>query len=272
VAARQVGGDASSAASLAHKHGFRWHENRTWTRLRVGDTDTDTGVVYAGPRDDAVLAASDVLLIDEAGMLDQDTARALLIIADEHHARVALVGDRHQLPAVGRGGVLDLAAQQVHPGAHRELDTVHRFTRTLITPDGTTATVPDEVYAQLSLAMRTGEDRGAVFDALPARDHIRIHATDTDRVAALVRHAAYAHEKGNASVVVADTNDQVSALNDAVRAELVAAGRVDDTHTTAGHASRIGSGDRVFTATTTPASRSPTATPGPSPPCTATGQ
>lgn len=42
-------------------------------------------------------------------MLDQDTARALLTIADETEARVASIGDRHQLPAVGRGGVLDLA-------------------------------------------------------------------------------------------------------------------------------------------------------------------
>ena len=44
-------------------------------------------------------------------MLDQDTARALLALADAAGARVALVGDRHQLPAVGRGGVLDLAAR-----------------------------------------------------------------------------------------------------------------------------------------------------------------
>ena len=44
-------------------------------------------------------------------MLDQDTALALLTIADETGARVVLVGDRHQLPAVGRGGVLDLAAR-----------------------------------------------------------------------------------------------------------------------------------------------------------------
>ncbi|MGH8862169.1 MAG: MobF family relaxase, partial [Jatrophihabitantaceae bacterium] len=49
VASQQVGGDASSAASLAHQHGFRWHENGTWTRLRVGDIDPDTGAVYAGP-------------------------------------------------------------------------------------------------------------------------------------------------------------------------------------------------------------------------------
>jgi hypothetical protein len=143
--------------------------------------------------------------------------------------------------------VLDLAARQVPPDAHRELDTVHRFTRTVITLDGTVTTVPDEDYAQLSLAMRAGDDPGAVFDALLARDQIHIHATDTDRVRALARHAVHAHEEGIASVVVADTNDQVSALNDAIRAELVAAGRVDDTHTTIGHASRVGAGDQVVT-------------------------
>ncbi len=247
VAARQVGGTASSAASLAYQHGFRWHENGAWTRLRTGDIDPDTGAVYAGPRADAMLAAGDVLLIDEAGMLDQDTARALLAIADEHHTRVAFLGDRHQLPAVGRGGVLDLAARRVHPESHRELDTVHRFTRTVITPDGSNATVPDEGYAQLSLAMRTADNPAAVFDALLARDQIRIHGSDTERVAALARHAARAHQHGVGVVVVADTNEQVGALNDAVRAEHVAAGRVDDSHTTTGHTSRIGAGDRVVT-------------------------
>ncbi len=66
------------------------------------------------------LLPGDVLLVDEAGMLDQDTARALFAIADRAHATVALLGDRHQLPAVGRGGVLDLAARWVRPaGAPR---------------------------------------------------------------------------------------------------------------------------------------------------------
>ncbi len=180
-------------------------------------------------------------------MLDQDTARALLRIADEHCARVALVGDRHQLPAVGRGGVLDLAARHVHPDAHRELDTVHRFTRTITTPDGAKATVPDEEYAQLSLSMRTADDPASVFDALLARDHIRIHDSDTDRTTALAEHAASAHQLGVGVVVVADTNDQVAALNDAMRAELVAAGLVDDSDTAAGRGSSIGAGDRVVT-------------------------
>jgi exodeoxyribonuclease V alpha subunit len=67
------------------------------------------------------------VLVDEAGMLDQDTARALLTIADEHGARIAFVGDRHQLPAVGRGGVLDLAARWASHDAVLSLDTVRRF-------------------------------------------------------------------------------------------------------------------------------------------------
>ena len=65
----------------------------------------------------ALLLPGDLLLVDEAGMLDQDTARALLTIADETGARVAFVGDRHQLPAVGRGGVLDHAARWARPEA-----------------------------------------------------------------------------------------------------------------------------------------------------------
>jgi hypothetical protein len=33
-------------------------------------------------------------VVDEAGMLDQDTARALLTVADECRVRLALLGDR----------------------------------------------------------------------------------------------------------------------------------------------------------------------------------
>ena len=247
VAARQVGGDASSAAWLAHQHGFRWDEHGAWTRLHVGDYDPNTGAVYIGPRADAALGAGEVLLVDEAGMLDQDTARALLVIADESHAGLVLVGDRHQLPAVGRGGVLDVAIRHVDSDAHRELDRVHRFTRTIVGEDGAPVRAADEEYAQLSLAMRAADDPGVVFDALLARGQINLHATDSDRVTALAGHAAHAFQSGTDTVVVADTNEQVGALNEAIRAELVAAGRVHDTRTATGRRARIGAGDRVVT-------------------------
>ena len=50
-------------------------------------------------------------------MLDQDTALALLTIAEEAGARIGFAGDRHQLPAVGRGGVLDHATRWCRPEA-----------------------------------------------------------------------------------------------------------------------------------------------------------
>ena len=109
-------------------------------------------------------------------MLDQDTARALLTIADETGARIAFLGDRHQLPAVGRGGVLDHATTWAHPTAVVDLDRIHRFA--------------DPDYADLTLKMRTGTDPGGVFDALHARGQIVLHPTDVERTAALAEHAA----------------------------------------------------------------------------------
>ena len=187
VAAREVG-TAGSVAWLVHQHGFRWDEDGRWTRQDLAE-----------PVPEAVLGGGDLLLVDEAGMLDQDTARALLTVADEMGARVALVGDRHQLPAVGRGGVLDLAARWVPPEAHVDLDVAHRFA--------------DPEYAAISLALRTGsptytvpgdatdargepagepdgERVGEVWDALWRRGQIRIYASDAERTQALAQLAA----------------------------------------------------------------------------------
>ncbi|MFZ1287291.1 MAG: MobF family relaxase [Candidatus Phosphoribacter sp.] len=254
VAAAELGSRAFSAAWLAYQYGYRWDDHGLWARLapgqREGHRDRRTGKAYAGPSAAAALAPGDLLLVDEAGMLDQDTARALLTIADQAGARVALVGDRHQLPAVGRGGVLDLAVRWAAPQACLTLDVVHRFS--------------DPEYSRISLAMRTGEPvqsggqptaarrggaSGGVFDALLARDQIRIYTSEAERTQALSVLAAGSIIHGEDKVlVIADTREQVAGLNGAIRDRLVAAGRVQDTAaftTQAGE--RIGVGDRVAT-------------------------
>ena len=223
VAGRKTGTKAFSAAWLAHQHGWRWDDDGRWTR----------GPSY--PVADAVLQCGDLLLVDEAGMLDQDTALALLTLADETKARVALVGDRHQLPAVGRGGLLDLAARWARPEPVVSLDVVHRFT--------------DPQYADLSLAMRTGVRAGEVFDALVARDQVRLYPTGAERTQTLADLVGDNIRPGKSDVLVmADTREQVAALNGAIRDRLVAAGYVDDGLefvTDAGE--RLGVGDRVLT-------------------------
>jgi len=217
VAEQQVGADAFSAAWLIHQHGYRWNDDGDWSR------------VQAQPDARARLLPGDVLLVDEAGMLDQDTARALLTIADQAHARVAFVGDRHQLPAVGRGGVLDHAARWARPEASLTLETVHRFA--------------DPEYADLSLLMRTGERSGEVFDALVRRGEIVLHASEVERLAAL----ATAPTTGQ-DIVVADTCEQVAALNTAIRDQRLTteeSAPPDSVVTAAGE--RLGPGDRIAT-------------------------
>ncbi|HET8603770.1 MAG TPA: MobF family relaxase [Marmoricola sp.] len=232
VAAREVGADAFSAAWLVHQHGYRWDTDGHWTRQPVERDELDPG---------ARLLPGDVLLCDEAGMLDQDTARALLTVADEIGARVAFLGDRHQLPAVGRGGVLDLAARWTPPEAHLELEAVHRFT--------------DPDYAQLSLLMRTGQHPGQVFDALLARGQIVVHATEVERLHALTHQGPSdrssrdrAGRAGDRGLILADTRDQVAALNAAIRDQRQANGDARTGQVVAtGRGEQIGVGDRVAT-------------------------
>jgi exodeoxyribonuclease V alpha subunit len=244
VASAELGAAAGSAAWLAFQHGWRWTERGSWTRLAVGQADPVTGHEYAGPIEGARLRPGDLLVVDEAGMLDQDTARALLTVADECRVRVALLGDRHQLSAVGRGGVLDLAARHADPAAHLTLQAVHRFTRT----DGTGPAVPDTEYADLSLAMRSGADPGWVFDALAARGQIRLHPDAATLQAALAATAADHHRRDERVAVVVDTREQAAELNAAIRDRLAAAGRVDDTSVVSTRGGqRIGAGDRIAT-------------------------
>lgn len=192
VAAAETGAEGHSAAWLIHRHGWRWDSDGHWNRHPQPAPPTQLN--------EAQLEPEDLLLVDEAGMLDQDTARALLTVADETGARVALVGDRHQLPAVGRGGVLDHATTWAHPSAVVGLGGVHRFT--------------DPDYATLSLKMRLAENPGAVFDQLHARGQIAIHNAASTRLMALAKAGA------RGELVIADTHEAVADLNATIHDEL----------------------------------------------------
>ena len=154
VAHDELGVPATSVAALVHAHGWRWNSDGVWTRLAPGDTDPDTGRTYRGPAEGARLERGERVIVDEAGMLDQDTAIALLTVTAEAGATVALVGDRAQLAAVGRGGVLDMAAQI--RGRTFDMAEVHRFT--------------DRAYAEATVRMRDGrQPRHGVRPAHRAR-------------------------------------------------------------------------------------------------------
>lgn len=216
VAAGQVGTSAYSVAWVLRQYGFRWDDQGHWHKVETT------------PHRAAWLRRGDLLVVDEAGMLDQDSAVALVQIADVTGARLALVGDRHQLPAVGRGGVLDLACRYARD-SRVDLGSVRRFA--------------DPEYAELSLRMRAGQRPEAVFDRLIARGEIVVHASEVEQIAALAEIAADTEES---VAVVSDTRDQVARISALAHRERAA---VLDPKSRFGTRSgeRIEVGDRVAT-------------------------
>lgn len=212
VAAGEVGAETRAVAKLLHEHGFRWDDEGHWSRTEPSPT--------APPLDSRTL-----IVVDEAGMLDQDSARALLALTDASGAQVALIGDRHQLPAVGRGGVLDLAARYA---ADRciEYGGVHRFT--------------DPAYGELSLRMRSGARPGEVFDELVRRGDVQVHASEVERQDVLSVMAS------RGQLIVADTREQVARINHVAHRVRVVTGQATDSVIT-GSGEQIGIGDTIAT-------------------------
>lgn len=226
VAHDELGVPATSVAALVHAHGWRWNSDGVWTRLAPGDTDPETGRTYQGASEGARLAHGERVIVDEAGMLDQDTAIALLTVTAEAGATVALVGDRAQLAAVGRGGVLDMAAQL--RGRAFDMAEVHRFT--------------DPAYAEVTVRMRDGRNPGEVFDQLAALGLVRLHASSDDAREHMARHRL------DGDAVTVTSNDEARTINASIRDERVARGEVDEHRTVSGSDGLpIGAGDLIQT-------------------------
>lgn len=170
-------------------------------------------------------------MVDEAGMLDQEATRALL---DPTTATtdVAMIGDRAQLSAVGRGGVLDMA---VVGHLLRHPDEVHRFG-------------DDTEYAELSKLMRNRDRLDEVFDRLVDRGNVRIHHS-ADEARESLAEAVRSDIAAGRSIAVTATNDQAAALNADIQAQRIAAGhlKTDDHSTTGRDGLDIFAGDTVMT-------------------------
>jgi hypothetical protein len=226
VAAQELGVPTGSIAALVHAHGYRWNADGVWIRLTPGEADPETGTTYGGPSREARLTRGERIVVDEAGMLDQATALALLTVVEESGATLALVGDRAQLAAVGRGGVLDIAASLT--SGRVEMTGVRRFT--------------DPEYAALSLELREARNPALIFDRLQALGLIRLHDDEE-----ALRDAVAGQYRDGAAVTTA-TNDGARELNERIRAQRVIDGVVDDARTTFGSDGLpIGVGDLIQT-------------------------
>src|SRR5699024_10195784 len=136
-------------------------------------------------------------------------ASALLSLVDEHEADLALMGDRAQLSAVGRGGVLDIAARVT---THLiELDQVHRFG-------------DDFEYAEISKKLRDCEDLSEAFERLYQRGNLRIHDTTEEAQAAVAVDAATVIQYNREVGLTVPTNAAATYLNATIQAERINTG------------------------------------------------
>ncbi|MFE5335745.1 MobF family relaxase [Isoptericola sp. NPDC056573] len=206
TAAKVAGDEAGTTAATLHSflraHGYEWSDTEPLHRVPPAQRPVP------GPRSRSWLADGDVVIVDEAGMADQDTVRAVMTIVDETPGvRVRLVGDRAQLASVGKGGVLPMAADVVPV---TDLTDVHRFG------------VPG--WAALSMLIRDRDPRS--FDGL-LRCGAFVASQDADVTA-----ARFAHDLGTDLLAGRDalgivaTNEQAAIANAYVQAILRTAGQV----------------------------------------------
>ncbi|MER7796205.1 AAA family ATPase [Microbacterium sp. NPDC096154] len=217
MASREVAAAASSIHALLSGHGYRWGTDeagaKVWTRLRMGEIDPSTGVVYSGPTK-SVLRSRDRIVVDEAGMVDLLTANVLVELAIEQSVGLAFVGDTHQALPVGHAGAMGTAIR--HANAAVELDTVHRFR--------------DPGYAALTLRLRDAGDRErALVVAGELAEHGHAARVDHHDAAREWMTDAYfeRHARGKRVTLVSGTNAEADAFNDAIQQRRVDRGELD---------------------------------------------
>jgi conjugative relaxase-like TrwC/TraI family protein len=167
------------------------------------------------------------VIVDEAGMINTGDLHQLTHLAAAQQWRLVLVGDPHQLQAVGRGGMFgELCAT----GRVIELDTIHRF--------------HNHWEAAASLKLRHGDPTG--LDAY--LDHDRIFAAPFDEhVNNLAQYWAGARNRGEYVAITTTTNDHVDAINTAVHDHRRELGQLGDTRLGLGDGFELAVGDVITT-------------------------
>ena len=147
------------------------------------------------------------VIVDEAGMLNTADLHRLVVHAERLQWRLALVGDPHQLQAVGRGGMFqELCAT----GRTNELEQLHRFT--------------NEWEATNSLRLRQGDPEALHFYNTFGR--IRAGTLD-DHLDTITDAWTRCRNDGETISITTTRNEHVDAVNHHIQQRRIEAGELD---------------------------------------------
>ncbi|MFT4773386.1 MAG: conjugative relaxase-like TrwC/TraI family protein [Ilumatobacter sp.] len=147
------------------------------------------------------------VIVDEAGMLNTADLHRLVIYAETHQWRLALVGDPHQLQAVGRGGMFQ---ELCDTGRTIELEHLHRFT--------------NEWEAANSLRLRQGDPDALHFYNTFGR--IGAGSFD-DHLDTITAAWTQCRDDGETISITTCRNEHVHAINRHIQQRRVEAGELD---------------------------------------------
>jgi conjugative relaxase-like TrwC/TraI family protein len=167
--------------------------------------DTIAKLLYEWSRPDRVpgdrwqLGPQSTLIIDEAGMLGTHDLHRLMDLARQNTWRLVLVGDPHQLQAVGRGGMF---TELCSSGRTIELEQIHRFSN------------PWEAAA--SRQLRLGHARA--LDAYESHGRI-VPGTLRQHLDTIAGHWIECRDRGQTLAITSTRNEHVDLINDRIQGE-----------------------------------------------------
>ncbi|THG78384.1 hypothetical protein E5198_15735 [Pseudomonas sp. A-1] len=159
------------------------------------------------------LQAGDVLIVDEAGMIDTRTLHRLASHASQAGAKLVLVGDERQLEAVGSASTFAMLGQQIGRAEIIEI-----------------ARQADPADRAISQTWYEGEP-GQALQMMQNRDLLRIsgdHPT-SERLLADALQLTAGGSDWQQVLLLADRNQDVRQLNERVREARLAAGEIEAT-------------------------------------------
>lgn len=158
-----------------------------------------------------------VMLVDEAGLLDARSMTSLFRIAEQQNARVILVGDSRQHASPKRGESLTLLEKEAGLNVAR-LNKIQRQT-------GSYREAVELVSRGHEMVDRETTGLLAGFDKLDALGKV-IELGDADRHAKLAESYITARRKGQSTIVVAPTHAEGKAVSETIREQLRANGTI----------------------------------------------
>jgi hypothetical protein len=171
-----------------------------------GSVNTVYALLADGPHRE-LIPKNGILVIDEAGMVDSRTMRALLRVARERNSIVVAIGDPRQIQAVGAGGCWNiLAAAARAAGTFAELTEnrrqIHEYHRRAVSL--TSHAIEKEDASMFARAVRLLEKNDALA-FVPTKD---------DAIAEAVAWYVAEREKSPDVLLVATDRDTVRYLNE----------------------------------------------------------